>query len=62
MLVEDRKADWPVMRNDTFLQHTEVNLLPFQVFNDSVIPFSMTVWVLFLFFFRKKSVILTITL
>lgn len=44
----DTKADRPVMRNRVFLQQVEVKLLPFQVFNDSVIPFSMTV------FFRKK--------
>jgi len=31
------------MRNTVFLQDVEVNSLPFQVFNDSVIPFSMTV-------------------
>lgn len=49
------KADWPVMRNSTFLQHIEVNLMPFQVFNDSVIPFSMTVGVFLFCFFLKKS-------
>lgn len=51
----DTKADRPVMRNRVFLQQVEVKLLPFQVFNDSVIPFSMTV------FFRKKLSV-TITL
>lgn len=52
--MKETKADWPVMRNSTFLQHIEVNLLPFQVFNDSVIPFSMTVWWFFVFLGKSQ--------